>query len=198
MRRSSRGPRGGGRGLGAPGEHERPPARVRGGGRLAGGTRWRRSRSSSALALAAVLAASLVAPAAAPSGALADPVTVKRALSSTAALFGDPVEAEVDVVSRMRTCPRGSVRVGTSFAPFTVVSRKVDRAHVGGASLLRTTVTLQCLTRACLPPARRAPRPVPADRRQLREGGTPGADRRSPGSRSRSPRGCRRARPGSA
>ena len=66
--------------------------------------------------------------------------------------FGDTIAAEVDVVSRDKDVPAGSVRVGTSFAPFTVVSRKIDRAHVGGASLQRTRVTLQCVTRACLPP----------------------------------------------
>ena len=49
-------------------------------------------------------------------------------------------------------CQRRSVRVGGSYAPFTVVTRQVDRARLGGASLLRTKVTLQCVTRACLPP----------------------------------------------
>ena len=105
------------------------------------------------VALTAVLGASFVDRPSASKPVLADPVTVKRALSTTAALFGDRVVAEVDVVSRDANVPPGSVRVGTSFEPFTVVSRKVERAHVGGASLLRTTVALQCLTRACLPPA---------------------------------------------
>ena len=105
-------------------------------------------------ALAAVLVASLVDRSSAPAALPADPVTVKRALSTSAALFGDPVEAEVDVVTRDADVAAGSVRVGTSFAPFTVVSRVVERGHVGGVSLLRTRITLQCLTRSCLAPAR--------------------------------------------
>jgi len=104
-----------------------------------------------AAALAAVLAVTLVHRSRA-SPALAGPVTVNWALSSTAVAFGDTVGAEIDVVSRDSDVPASSVRVATSFAPFTVVSTRVDRAHAGGASLLRTKVTLQCLTRACLPP----------------------------------------------
>ena len=106
-----------------------------------------------AAALGAVLGVSLLHRPSRPSAVSADPVTVKRALSSTAALFGDSVQAEVDVVSRDADVPAGTVRVATSFAPFTVVSRKVERSHLGGSSLLRTRITLQCLTRACLPPA---------------------------------------------
>jgi hypothetical protein len=113
------------------------------------------------VAIALVLAAALTAVAvggfalrpSAPAAVLDDPVTVKRALSTTAALFGDPVVAEVDVVSRDADVPAVSVRVATTFAPLTVISTKVDRARLGGASLLRTTVMLQCLSRACLPPA---------------------------------------------
>lgn len=105
------------------------------------------------VALAALLAATVLNRPQARPASLAGPVTVNWALSSTALAFGDTVDAEVDVVSRDRDVPASSVRVGTSFAPFTVVSTKVDREHVGGASLLRTRATLQCVKRACLPPA---------------------------------------------
>ncbi len=103
-------------------------------------------------ALAALLAVALLHRPQTPPLALAGPVTVNWALSTTAVVFGDTVAAEVDVVSRDKDVPAGSVRVATFFAPFTVVARKVDRSHVGGASLLRTRITLQCVTRACLPP----------------------------------------------
>lgn len=113
-----------------------------------------------ALAIAVVLGLALVAMLVTvlwhrppgPAAVLADPVTVKRALSSTSVLFGDPVEAEVNVVTRDASVAPASVRVNTSFAPFSVVSKKVERADVGGISLLRTRITLQCLRRACLPP----------------------------------------------
>jgi hypothetical protein len=83
---------------------------------------------------------------------LEDPVTVKRALSTTAALFGDPVEAEIDVYSNDRNVPPGSVRVQTDFRPYRIVATDVDRSSQGGISLLRTRISLRCLTRTCLPP----------------------------------------------
>jgi hypothetical protein len=104
------------------------------------------------MVLAALLVATFVHRPQAPAAALAGPVTVNRALSSTAIAFGDAVTAEIDVISRDAEVPAGSVRVATSFAPLTVVSTKVDRARVGGASLLRTRATLQCVKRGCLPP----------------------------------------------
>jgi hypothetical protein len=102
-------------------------------------------------ALAAVLAAVLVnRPSFSPS-LLGDPITVNRALSTTAALFGDPVEAEIDVYTDDGKVPAGSVRVRTDFKPYRIVATKVDRVSQGGVSLLRTRISLQCLTRVCLP-----------------------------------------------
>jgi hypothetical protein len=104
------------------------------------------------VALAALLAVVLLHRPEPRRAALAGPVTVNWALSTTAIAFGDTVAAEIDVASRNRDVPPASVHVATSFAPLTVVSTKVDRTHAGGSSLLRTRVTMQCVTRACLPP----------------------------------------------
>lgn len=81
-----------------------------------------------------------------------DPVTVERALSTTAALFGDSVQAEIDIYTNDRSVPASSVQVRTDFRPYRVVATTTNRASHGGVSLLRTRVSLQCLTRACLPP----------------------------------------------
>jgi hypothetical protein len=86
------------------------------------------------------------------------PVTVKRGLSTGSALFGDTVEAEIDVVSDDRRVPPDSVRLETDFRPLTVVGTTVERERRGAATLLRTVVVLRCATVACLPP--RDGRPV--------------------------------------
>ena len=80
------------------------------------------------------------------------PITVKRALSSSAALFGDPVGAEIDVYTSDASVPPRSVRVATSFGPYRVKETRITREHEGDISLLRTRITLECLTRTCLPP----------------------------------------------
>ncbi len=82
---------------------------------------------------------------------LDDPVTVKRSLSTSAALFGDPVEAEVAVYSENSRIAGRSVRVSTAFAPYRVARTRVDREQQGGVTLLRNRISLECLTLACLP-----------------------------------------------
>ena len=83
---------------------------------------------------------------------LESPITVKRALSATAALFGDRIEAEVDVYTDDRAVDRRSVRLRTTFAPYRAVATKVERSRRGHVSLLRTRIVLACLTKACVPP----------------------------------------------
>ena len=83
---------------------------------------------------------------------LDDPITVKRSLSTSATLFGDPVEAEVDVYSDDTRIAARSVRISTSFRPYRVAATRVDHRHQGDVSLLRTRISLECLTQACLPP----------------------------------------------
>ena len=87
---------------------------------------------------------------------LESPITVKRSLSTSAALFGDPVEAEIDVLSDDAGIEPRSVRVSTSFEPYRVTATRVDRRHQGDITLLRTRISLECLTRACLPPRGKA------------------------------------------
>ena len=84
--------------------------------------------------------------------ALDEPLTVKRALSTSAALFGDPIDAEIDVYTSDRSIAAPSVRVSTNFAPYRVAATTVDRVGHDGVSFLRTRISLECLARACLPP----------------------------------------------
>jgi hypothetical protein len=102
-------------------------------------------------ALAAVLAAVVIHRPSSSPILLGDPIRVEQALSTTAALFGDPVEAEIDIYTDDRRIPADSVRVRTDFRPYRIVATKVDRASHGDVSLLRTRISLQCLTRVCLP-----------------------------------------------
>ena len=83
---------------------------------------------------------------------LDEPLTVKRALSTSAALFGDPIGAEIDVYTNDRSIAARSVRVSTDFKPYRVAATTVERVGHGGVSLLRTRISLECLARACLPP----------------------------------------------
>ena len=105
--------------------------------------------------LTAATAATLAvtsAHAASPSPALLnDPITVVRHLSTTAALFGDPVGAEIDVYTDARHVPTGSVRVRARFGPYRVVTTTTGLSSRGDLSLRRTRLILQCLTRVCLP-----------------------------------------------
>lgn len=102
-------------------------------------------------AIAAVLVALLVHQPVSTARVLEAPVTVKRSLSTSAALFGDPVEAEIDVYSDDRSVAAGSVRVATGFGPYRIVATRADRVSRGDVSLLRTRLSLECLTRNCLP-----------------------------------------------
>lgn len=88
-----------------------------------------------------------------PEPALLDPpITIKQALSTSATLFGDSIEAEVDVYTDDGTIDPRSVRVSTDFTPYRAVATRVDRARLGHVSLLRSRIVLACLTKACVPP----------------------------------------------
>lgn len=104
-----------------------------------------------ALVLAGLLAVFLSSTSRHGAALLERPVTVKRALSTTAALFGDRVEAEVDVYTDDRAVDPGSVQVHSDFAPYRALTTQVDRSRQSGLSLLRTRIVLSCLTRECLP-----------------------------------------------
>jgi hypothetical protein len=87
---------------------------------------------------------------------LDEPVTVARSLSTSAALFGDPVQAEVAVYSDPSRIPDRSVRVSAAFAPYRVATTRVERERQGGVTLFRTRFSLECLTLNCLPPPGRS------------------------------------------
>jgi hypothetical protein len=80
------------------------------------------------------------------------PITVTRELSTTAALFGDRIEAEVDVYTDDRRIAPGSVRVRPDFRPYKAVTTRIDRESRDSVSLLRSRITLTCLTQVCVPP----------------------------------------------
>jgi hypothetical protein len=104
-----------------------------------------------ALALAVALLAFLW-PHEQPSPALLrDPLTVKRALSTASALFGDTVTAKVDVLTDDTQIDPESVAIHTDFSPYRAVETTVERRHQGSVSLISTVIRLRCLTTACLP-----------------------------------------------
>jgi hypothetical protein len=102
--------------------------------------------------IAAALAVFLVDRRESTTRVLEGPITVERALSTTAALFGDPVAAEIDVYTSDRSIASRSVRVTTGFRPYRITATRITRERQGDISLLRTRITLECLTRTCLPP----------------------------------------------
>jgi hypothetical protein len=113
--------------------------------------------AASALVLGAAVAGFLVvllsSPARVQPTLLDQPITVKRALSTTAALFGDRIGAEVDVYTDDRVIDPRSVRLRPDFRPYRAVTTTVDRVRRGHVSLLRTRISLACLTRDCVPPS---------------------------------------------
>jgi hypothetical protein len=105
-----------------------------------------------ALALASVVLA-LAVPWRAPAPeVLQDPMTVRQSLSPETTLFGDAISAEIDVYTSDMRIDAGSVRVRTDFRPYRVVATQVDRSGQGQVTLLRTRITLHCLTVDCVIP----------------------------------------------
>ena len=68
-------------------------------------------------------------------------------------LFGDTIEARIDVVVDPSRVNPGSVRVAAAFSPWEIVDAP-RRVHTerDGMSHLRTTYVLRCLTNLCLSP----------------------------------------------
>lgn len=130
----------------------------------------RRHRAFAGLALAAVAGVSALAVVLAAwdrggDRAAARPVEpvpaleARGVLSPRIALFGDTVRVRVDVtLDRSRIDP-GSVRVTADFSPWASVEKpervRLDAGH--GATHVRTTFVLRCLTGPCAPPRETAP-----------------------------------------
>jgi hypothetical protein len=101
------------------------------------------------------------------------PIEVAQTLSPTSLLFGDQLEARIDVLAGP-TIDASSIRVQAGFRPYQVVSRQVERTRRESLSLVRTRFVLSCLTDACLPSRRasrqfRFPAPTISFREHARE-----------------------------
>lgn len=85
----------------------------------------------------------------APSGAK-ETLTAAATLSSRSILFGDPVEARLDVILP-RGAEGGALRVQTDFRPFQIVSRHIARENLGaGLQRISLRFGLACLSLRCV------------------------------------------------
>ncbi|MGH2922378.1 MAG: hypothetical protein ACRDKU_09955 [Gaiellaceae bacterium] len=79
-------------------------------------------------------------------------ISTAASLSPRAHLFGERINARLDVLyDAVRIRPQ-SVRASPRFAPYTIVSRSEKRESLGGIGRVRYDFTLECLTRRCLAP----------------------------------------------
>ncbi len=77
-------------------------------------------------------------------------LSARATLSSRSILFGDRVEARLEVILPRRTGPR-ELQVHPVFSPFRIVSRQVDRADLGGGlERISLRYGLTCLSLHCL------------------------------------------------
>jgi hypothetical protein len=116
-----------------------------------------------ALAVAAIMIAVVVVgneeektgtpPPVGPSG-----IRARATLTPRIVLFGDTVEARVDVTLDRTKVDPDSVQITDGFSPWAVVGepRRVRR-DAGDTAYLRTTYVLRCLTSPCMPPGQSAP-----------------------------------------
>lgn len=80
-------------------------------------------------------------------------VATSRALTPTAHLFADPVEARVDVVVDRRRLDPDRIRLHVDFLPYRIVGGGIRRSRRDFSTFtrLRFEVTLRCLTIRCVP-----------------------------------------------
>ena len=87
---------------------------------------------------------------AAPTVAQADTtLRVTASLNPSAALYGDPVTADVEVDYDPRTVEPSSIRVQPSFNPYVATAAPVVQHPHAGA--VRFRYSLLCVTEGCLP-----------------------------------------------
>ncbi|MFN8223682.1 MAG: hypothetical protein U0R50_10625 [Gaiellales bacterium] len=124
-------------------------------------------------ALAALVAAAiaLMPRATAPATVVDGPITVRRALATVSARFGDTITAEASVLSDDRRVPPDTVALRADFRPYAVVGQTSDVRRRGTTTLREATFTLRCLTSACLPPANGKPVRFPPLRVSFERGG---------------------------
>lgn len=79
-------------------------------------------------------------------------LSTATSFSPQAHLFGERVQARLDILFDRARVPVETVNANPRFAPYTVVSRKVTRETLGAIGRVRYDITLECVTRRCLPP----------------------------------------------
>jgi hypothetical protein len=94
-------------------------------------------------------------------------VSASAAIAPRAHLFGDRVHARVRVALDPRRVDARSVAIETSFAPYSVVERRVERS----SATVLLDLQLLCLTRACAPLAPQRRLSFPPARVRFRAGG---------------------------
>lgn len=80
------------------------------------------------------------------------PLTVERSITPGSALFGDRVEAVIEISSADRRVEPGSVRVEAGFAPYLKAAESTTRSSDGGVTVRRVRIALDCLGDDCLAP----------------------------------------------
>jgi hypothetical protein len=79
-------------------------------------------------------------------------IQARGVVEPQAILFGDTIQAHVDVLLDRRRVDPGSVRVSTEFVPWEIVGPQTRvRRDAGSNTHLSTTFTLRCTSSPCLP-----------------------------------------------
>jgi hypothetical protein len=80
-------------------------------------------------------------------------IATRATLTPNVHLFGDPVEAQLQVAVDGRRIDPGTVSVEWEFEPYEPVGeRRVERRDVGEVTVLTYSLTLRCLGPDCVPP----------------------------------------------
>jgi hypothetical protein len=83
-------------------------------------------------------------------------------LSPAAALFGEPVQARVDMLLDREQLDPGGISFQPDFTPFEVVGEpSVSREDLGGFTRLRYEWTLRCITLGCIKLVNGGPQEIP-------------------------------------
>jgi hypothetical protein len=78
------------------------------------------------------------------------PLAVQATIAPTVALFGDPVQARLDVAVDRRKVDPDRLRIATDFRPFERLDTHRTTRDAGRITYIRQTYALRCLSRQCL------------------------------------------------
>jgi hypothetical protein len=87
------------------------------------------------------------------------PIQVRTGLSPQTHLFGDPVNADIEVTINRRAVDPASVRIRSAFTPYTVVDLNESKRRAGDAVTIQRHIRLLCLSRDCVSDTARLPEP---------------------------------------